>query len=432
MIKSRTITQAMASSLAVCALAFTLSGCTPSFAAADSAPITSINIIDRNGMSETISAKERLKPFEATDFLAPQPYQKVLRVYGKDAQGLVHSTITSYHPNGQIKQYLEAVNNRALGTYREWHANGELKVEATLVGGTADINTAAEQSWVFDNVSKAFDAEGHLIAKIKYDKGVLSGKSDYFHANGELWKSVPYTNDLIEGVVSIYLEDGSLFAQESYSKGVKHGVSKRFWSPEKLAFEEEYQKGRLVEAAYFAPDETPICQISDGNGFRATFGKNRLIELREYQKGVEEGIVKIFSQNEEVIHTYHLKNGEKEGEETYYYKDQPDASKLSLMWREGLVQGLVKTWYRNGTLESTKEMSQNKKCGVTTAWYQNGALMLIEEYDNDALVKGEYFRLLEKEPISQVSKGKGVATLYDQRGDFLKKIIYQDGKPTTP
>ncbi len=99
--------------------------------------LTSINIIDRNGMSETISTEDRMKRYEHVDFLTEQPYQKVLRIYSRDQHGDIRAFVTSYHPNGHPKQYLEIVNNRAHGSYREWHSNGTLKLETYVIGGEA-------------------------------------------------------------------------------------------------------------------------------------------------------------------------------------------------------------------------------------------------------------------------------------------------------
>ena len=165
-----------------------LTGCRYSAGNIDPNKITSINIIDRNGLAETISTKDRLNHFQKTDFLTPQPYQKVMRVFARDKKGDIRSTMTSYHPNGQLKQYLEAVNNRALGTYREWHPNGQIKIDSHIIGGAADLNTQAEESWLFDELNQAWDDEGHLLAEIPYNKGELEGEAKYYHPNGQLWK----------------------------------------------------------------------------------------------------------------------------------------------------------------------------------------------------------------------------------------------------
>ena len=97
-------------------------------AVVDMAPVlTSINIVDRNGLTETINNPERLDKYGCVDFLQPQSYQKVLRIYSRDAEGNVPACITSYHSNGYPHQYLEVVNSRACGAYQEWYPNGSKK-----------------------------------------------------------------------------------------------------------------------------------------------------------------------------------------------------------------------------------------------------------------------------------------------------------------
>lgn len=402
-----------------------LSSCRSSLVHPDS--ISSINIIDRNGITETISEKERLKPFQKTDFLTPQPYQKVLRVYGRDEKGDSRSCITSYHPNGQIKQYLEAVNNRAFGSYKEWHPNGQLKIESRVIGGVADINTQAEESWLFDGTSQAWDEEGHLLATISYSKGELEGLSTYYHTNGALWKTIPFVKNVPHGTEKIYLVDGALLQTTEYRAGKKEGKSLRYWESEQIASSERYEQGLLLEGSYFSKEGELVSEIYEGCGFRALFGKQVVHELHEYQEGIQQGLVKQFDKAGRLTTTYCLKNGEKEGQEFIYYPS--GKTKLLVTWKEGQIQGVVKTWYENGSLESQKEMSQNKKNGVTTAWYPNGFLMLVEDYDNDRLLKGEYYRAGEKTAVSTINLGEGVATLFESNGTFKHKITYHEGRP---
>ncbi len=127
-------------------------------------PLASVHIVDRNGFSETISSKDRLSQLQNVDFLKPQSYQKVLRIYGRDSKGNVRSVVTSYHPNGNPKQFLEILNARAFGNYREWHPNGVQSVATKVIGGTPDITLIAEKTWLFDSTSCAWDEDGHLIA----------------------------------------------------------------------------------------------------------------------------------------------------------------------------------------------------------------------------------------------------------------------------
>lgn len=415
------------SPLLTAAIAFLLFGCgfSPDV---DPGKVTSINIIDRNGLSETIHSKDRLTAYENTDFLSPQPYQKVMRVFGREKSGDVKSCITSYHPNGQVKQLLESINNRAFGRYQEWYPNGQIKIEATVIGGIADLNTLAEQSWLFDGVNRAWDEDGNLAAEISYEKGELAGESIYYHPNGEVWKQSFFKKNALSGLQSIYHEDGSLLQTTEYVAGLREGLSIRYWSPSDIAYQEQYEKGFLMEAKYFSQDGTLIAEINHGSGFKAIFGRKDLLELQEFQEGRQEGAVKIFDEKGSLIRTWIVRNGEKHGEEIDYFPSST-LSKLQITWNAGILQGTMKTWYENGNLESQREISENKKNGLLTAWYRNGALMLVEEYDDDKLIKGEYFRLGEKIPTSKIDKGAGIATLFNADGNFSRKVYYQDGKP---
>ena len=91
----------------------------------------------------------------------------------------------------------------------------------------------------------------------------------------------------------------------------------------------------------------------------------------------------------------------KDGEEIIYYErpllgrvprtDEEMVAKVLITWRAGEMQGLVKSWYPSGQLESQREMAQNRRSGTSMAWYGDGSLMLIEEYCDDKLVRGDYF-----------------------------------------
>ncbi len=74
-------------------------------------------------------------------------------------------------------------------------------------------------------------------------------------------------------------------------------------------------------------------------------------------------------------------------------------------------------------------MTGNKKNGILTSWYSDGNMMLIEEYDHDKLVKGEYYKKGDRFPASTVLDGKGTGTFFDSEGIFLRKVSYRNGRP---
>ncbi len=411
-------------------LLLALSGC---YQTSDPESIVAIQIQDRNNLTETISAHERLEAYTNTDFLASQPYKKVLRIYRKE--GKSHSKITTYHPNGIIWQYLEAEELRAHGAYLEWHPNGQKKVEATVIGGTADVSQGAQQDWLFDGISKVWNEKGHLIAKIPYENGSLENKSVYFFPNGNIEKELSYHNHMLDGSATEYYQTGTLRSKTSYKAGDKHGVSLGYFQNGQIAREESYMDDLLLNASYYDLNGTLLSQVEDGAGFRALFEGDSLSFLVQIQQGFAQGGVKQFSAKGDLLSTYHIKNGKKSGTETVYYSPSEATgtlTKLSIDWEEGNIHGSVKTWYKNGQMQSQRDFCRNKKMGPSLSWYRNGSLMLVEEYEEDTLVKGQYYKKNAIDTVSSVIRGTGVAHLYDEDGIFLRKISYVKGEVTDP
>lgn len=396
--------------------------------------LTSIHIIDRNGLSETISNKDRLEQYEKVNFVSPQSYQKVMRIYSRMPNGDIKATITTYHDNGQIKQYLDILNNRAFGKYNEWYENGQLKIDSMVIGGVGDIGPSHEKTWVFDGPCKAWDNEGCLEAEVFYSKGILEGDTVYYHPNGSIWKRIPFSRGLLQGTEEIYLESGDLLQTNEYRGGEKNGVSIRYWENGQIAAQETYQHGKLHDGVYHDLSGHRVASIQDGEGYRALFGRTKVAELHEYHDGELNGEVQVFSESGALHNSYHVKNGVKHGEEIEYYETKKYQNgpmpKLSVNWYQGSVQGGVKTWYPNGKQESQREISKNQKNGLLTAWFEDGSLMMIEEYENDKLKSGKYFRKGQKMPISKIRDGNGTATIFDSEGNYLRKIQYIKGVPS--
>jgi antitoxin component YwqK of YwqJK toxin-antitoxin module len=391
--------------------------------------LTRMHIVDRNDLSETITTPERLKKYSFTDFSAPQPYKKVARTFKQRHNGDTHTILTSYYENGQQRQHLEAINNRALGAYKEWHPNGKIKLSAYVIGGAADLTAEAEEGWMFEGATQAWDEKGNIITRILYAKGLLNGTAYYYYDDGKLWKDIPYDNNEIHGTVTLFYPSGAILSQQEYRNGSRHGPSRRFWKDNTIAAEEAYNNDALEEGDYYDSKGENISAVKEGAGFRAIFGATAVRELHEYRHGIIEGSIKVFDESQGLlIREYHSKKGLKHGEEIEYFPGT-DTPRISLSWRNNAIQGTIKTWYDNGALESKREFYDNKKNGLSMGWYRDRSLMIIEEYDSDALVKGGYFEKGKKKPLTTVSQGSGTASLFDEEGFLIKKIIYKEGLP---
>jgi antitoxin component YwqK of YwqJK toxin-antitoxin module len=398
------------------------------------APLVAIQIQDRNGFTETISTPERLENYLKLDFLSSQPYKKILRVYKKDGKN--HSLITTYHPNGSISQYLEAKEMRAFGTYKEWFPNGQLKIDSQVIGGTADITQAAQKDWVFDGMNQVWDEEGRLVAQIPYQGGSLQGTSVYFYPNGTLQCQIPYVKNVEEGDRIEFYTNGNVKSRTWFEKGVRSGPSFGFFENGQRAWTEKYADGLLLAGTYYNIQGDPISEIEDGRGVQARYEGSTTSFLLEIRQGTPEGVVKKFNPQGDLIALYSIRNGKKHGEEVIYFLPESGEherrEKLSIEWDQGSIHGVVKTWYRNGQLQSQRDYCHNQKLGTSCAWYKNGSLMYVEEYEEGSIVKGAYYKKNHNQPVSTISNGNGTAYLYDQDGAFMKKVLYAKGKPTDP
>lgn len=393
--------------------------------------LSSIQLLDRNGFSETVSLQDRLAVYEKTDFLAPQPYQKVVRVYGKVSDGKTFSKITTYHANGQLWKYVDIVSGRVHGDYREWYPNGQLKISAYVIEGSPDVSEIGQMTWLFEGLSKVFDEKGSVIAEIPYSKGLLQGSSRYYFASGELMKEIPYYQNEIHGTLQLFNKEGKLLESIPYTHGERDGLSSIYWSAGRLKAEELYQNGLLTQGEYLNKKGEVVAQIRNGFGKQALFQEDFLASLLEYQNGKVDGEVQLFNKQGCLTRLYHFKDGMKSGEEWEYYPTTNGSPlpKLFLEWDQDSIQGVAKTWYETGVMESQREMRNNKKHGLSFAWFKEGDLMLMEEYEDDVLLKGSYYKKWEKSPISKVENGKGIATLFDKEGRITRKIAYEKGLP---
>ena len=406
-----------------------------------SAPVDSLSLIqiqDRNGLTETISQPDRLTIYNTVDFTSSQPYKRVLRVYRVDGKN--HSKLTTYHSNGSIHQYLEAEEMRAHGTYREWFPNGKLKIEATVIGGTADVTPGAQEDWLFDSVSQVWDEQGNLIAKIPYKKGMLEGISTYYFPSGQIEREIPFEKNDIEGEAVEFFPNGTLKSKSHFKKGMKEGESLSFFSDGKLASVEDYRDGCILTGTYYGLQGELVSEIQNGGGFQAVY-ENKALTLIEHRIGQPDGRIQKFTTAGELQRSLLVKNGKRHGEEVEFFltsqldagvKSEKPLPKLSVMWNDNAIHGSVKTWYNNGKLQSQRDYSRNQRSGPSVAWYRDGSLMMIEEYEEDRLVSGQYFKMNKAEPISSIINGNGLATLYDETGTFLRKITYVRGKATDP
>jgi len=414
----------------VSVLTIFLAGCSSmTQTVSDQDRLVSLQIIDRNDITETISSKEKLEKYQNKNFDAPQPYKQVLRLYNNQKEAKTFGKLSSYHANGNLWQTLEVADARANGLYQEWYPNGQMKAQVKVIGGPANLSDQSKEEWIFDGISSIWNEKGVLIAEIPYVKGILSGVANHYYETGEKKASLPYEKNQIHGEAIYWNLDGNLIKRIQFGKGIKSGKSESFWPKEIPSTIEIYENGNLSTGYYYTPQKELISSITNGNGTAIQFKHETIWKKTPYIRGVPHGKVEKFTKDGQLKKRYNLYHGKRQGEEVCYYtnNDSKEQPKLSFNWLDGYIHGVVKTWYPGGKVKSQHEMSKNRKTGMYLVWYKTGQVMLVEEYENDRLINGKYFKLNEKEPCSKVHKGSGTASLFDEEGILIKKITYDKG-----
>ena len=385
-------------------------------------------IIDRNGVSETISDAKRLKKYQFLSFEGHQPYQKVIRYFKSRGELETFAVGSTYYPNGQIHQYLEGRNSRAHGTYKQWYPHGQLKAEAFVIAGVLDFQDEAMETWIFDSSSTVYSEEGVIIAQVNYNKGLLQGEQKTYDNCGSLLSSECYDQGVIVGIKKQFYPTGQLKSKEEYCQGKRHGETRRFWPSEVIQSKENWHENKIIEADYYDSEGSIIASVRNGYGKIAHFENNQLTSLHQVQNGNRDGLVEILDSNFMIREKLYVSQGLKNGLHTIYYEgtQQP---KIEIPWATNMITGVVKTWYPNGILESQKEYQSGKRDGLHSIWYFDGRLMMIEEYSKDSLIRGEYFNYKTGQKISQVDKGSGEATLCSPQGQIIQRIEYKNGQP---
>lgn len=389
--------------------------------------LLSLQLVDRNGQTETISQIERVKIYEKQNFDQPQSYEKILRVYSKNQEGKNPSLITTYHKNGQLFQKLEALDGRAFGSYQEYYENGVVRIKASVIEGTADITDLAQSTWVFNGQCHVYYPTGDLEAIFEYDRGKKSGPATYYHQNGKQKKKLYFLDDQACGTIEEFTEEGDLLFTYEFKNGIQTGPAYKFYNNQTIAFEETWVNDTLSSGKYFTPEGTLISEIIQGKGIKTLFHEGIIQTQVEYDKGKISGKIVEYAPVGKINCYYHIFENQKTGEEGVYFEDS-DQLKMLIDWHQDEISGIVKTFYKSGVLESQKTFSHNKKNGPVSCYYPDGSLMLLETYSQDRLIEGKYFKKGESEPASIIEEGTGCATIFDEWGGICKQVHYEKGK----
>jgi uncharacterized protein len=328
-----------------------------------------------------------------------------------------------YYPDGKLEKietwtFDESGKTVEHGPVINFYQNGKLK--------SRGINVQGQKSgpWVFVSEDGKI-TRGEYIANNKH------GNWQVWTKDKQLIINENYFNDKLHGPRLTYYENGAQASEEFYVYGKKHGTLKKWYQSGQLASEVDYvddtQHGNyfnydsngvlLVKGKFFAgtPDGYWEWRDLDGYSIKTSTFSNGTGILYEYTKAAH-------------------KKSKTEAE----YKI---SLKREIPFNNYKIEGIQKTYYPTGQLETEISFKKGQKNGPFTEWYLNGAIKSQGEFYNNLPIKTVYTfhpqndeNIKEKPPVSKVvvyreNQVDALLTEYTKEGIKTLEMYLHNDRP---
>ncbi|MCF8258524.1 MAG: hypothetical protein K9J06_13290 [Flavobacteriales bacterium] len=243
-----------------------------------------------------------------------------------DAKGRKQGPWRQVHPNGQVRYEGEFKDDRPLGLFRYYFADGKLK---------ATNNHAPDGSVA----SHHYHPNGKIQAKGVYRNQKKDSLWQYFNENEMLVLEETYRQNLLHGAQRIYLDSGQLGEETHFRDSVKHGPWNKFFGNSRPWIEANYKNGSLDGPfKIWQDDGKPKVQGNYADGLRiGTWLMFNLNGSLRTQDSYSNGILKYTRPQ----------NGDFE---EFYGSGIP---KSIHSYKKGKLNGEFKEWYDKGEFKTT-------------------------------------------------------------------------------
>lgn len=200
-------------------------------------------------------------------------------IFLKEDKDVKDGYYREYHYNGEIKLEENYVNNVREGEYTEYHFNGQKYITSEYVNGDkvgAEIEYSKEGSVVrkstynkekigeeleyypsgaikekgkynngkLEGIREIFYESGVLKYECRYKAGEIQGESKSYFENGNLERMFTYVNDELNGDFKYYYETGELEAEGKMKSGKRQGYFYSYYKSGVKRRHEYYTEGK--------------------------------------------------------------------------------------------------------------------------------------------------------------------------------------------
>lgn len=192
---------------------------------------------------------------------------------------------------------------------------------------------------------------------------------------------------------------------------------------------------------------TDIYSYKDGelDGLNVVYYKNNIKEIGHWKAGKQNGLFQMYTEDGILIDNANFKDGERDGLTEQFYNDTGKL-RVSANYKNGVLEGEFKAYYPNGNLQGEVNYVNGEMNGDFKEYHENKKIRLSGSYKN-SLQEGEWKSYLEDGTLESIVNYKdgelhGIKEDYYKNGnvwtrqefknndlDGVYEVYYENGNP---
>lgn len=239
----------------------------------------------------------------------------------------LEGTVTSYFEEGIIRDRTNFKNNKPEGLSEAFFPNGKPKTKINFLAGQ------------YHGPYEEFDESGQLVFSTNYSRGVIDGKEMQYFPDGKVKAVREYRSGELSGIYELNYPDGKPERRATYKNGSPEGEMIEYFPDGSIRMKAIYQKGiPSMPIVYFHPNgkvRLRVTYSSQGNKILEEnyFPNEQLISSVGFMDELEEGEVKIFREDGNLLEIRNYSKGRLNGKREIY--DEAGQLSETEIWENG-------------------------------------------------------------------------------------------------
>ncbi len=334
-----------------------------------------------------------------------------------EQDGVLTDTLMVFHDNGIIKSMLPYDQGKLNGTARYFFNCGDIKEVTHFDKGLRK------------GLSRLYYPDNKLATEMHFIRDTLDGPYQTFYVSGNKHEAYGYVNGKMEGAYYEYFSTGGLKEKGKYEGDKKTGMWTGFYDNGGKKYQGTFNDGKRSgtwKTFYKNGNQKEIINYRNGllSGDYKTFDDDGILHhVQTYEQDTLTG-QRFYNKEGKILSDESDKNGNF-SIQAFFPDGSPD---YKATYQNGLLEGEVITYYRNGIKKMIQHFKKGYKEGPLKAFYETGELQYGVDFRNGK-EHGYYRSFYENGQINEegwfqdgLKQQKWV--LYDQLGNILERNYY--------